>query len=253
MTGSLWIRRPRPAPDARVRLFCVPHAGAGPSFYARWVTELCPAVEVCLVHLPGRESRFAEPPVDDLDVIAERVAAAAEPLLDRPFAWFGHSMGALVAFEVAHRLPVQPRQLFVSGFPPPHRPPPDPPVAHLPDAEFLAHVRTGYGGIPDSLWADQELVALLLPLLRADFAACERYVWSAPPPLSCDITALCGAGDHYVPAHALSGWADLTTGRCTTHVIGHGHFNLTTDRSAVHRLVLDRLGLVPATEGACHD
>jgi medium-chain acyl-[acyl-carrier-protein] hydrolase len=248
-----WIRRPRPRPEARARLFCVPHAGAGPSFYARWVTELPPAVEVCLVHLPGRESRFTETPVDDLDVIAARVASAVEPLLDRPFALFGHSMGALVAYEVAHRLSRQPKQLFVSGFPPPHAPPTDPPVAHLPDAEFLAAVRAGYGGIPDSLWADQDLVRLLLPMLRADFAACERYVWPAHPPLSCDVTALCGAGDHYVPAGALSGWAELTTGRCTTHVIGHGHFNLTTDRSAVHRLVLDRLGMVPASEGAHHD
>lgn len=254
MTGSLWIRRPRPVPEARLRLFCVPHAGAGPSFYARWVIELAwEGVEVCLVHLPGRESRFAEPPVDDLHVIATRVASAAEPLLDRPFAWFGHSMGALVAFEVAHRLPRQPSQLFVSGFPPPHRPDPEPHIAHLPDAEFLAHVRTGYGGIPDSLWADRELVRMLLPVLRADFAACERYTWPAHPPLSCDVAALCGAGDHYVPEHALSGWAELTTGRCTTHVIGDGHFNLVSDRSAVHRLVLDRLGLVPATEGVRHD
>jgi medium-chain acyl-[acyl-carrier-protein] hydrolase len=250
VSGSLWIRRPRPLPDARLRLFCVPHAGAGPSFYARWVTELPPVVEVCLVHLPGRESRFTEPPVDDLDVIAARVAAAAEPLLDRPFAFFGHSMGALVAFEAVHRLPARPRQLFVSGFPPPHRPPTDPPVAHLPDAEFLTHVRTGYDGTPDSLWADQELVRLLLPLLRADFAACERYTWPGHAPLSCDITALCGAGDHYVPAPALAGWAELTTGRFASHVIGRGHFNLVSDRPAVHRLVLDRLGLL---EGACHD
>jgi medium-chain acyl-[acyl-carrier-protein] hydrolase len=250
MTESRWIRRPRPVPEARIRLLCVPHAGAGPSFYARWLTELCPAVEVCLVHLPGRESRFDEPPADDLDLIASRVAAAAQPLLDRPLALFGHSMGALVAYEVAHRLPEEPEHLFVSGSPPPQRPSGDPRIAHLPDAEFLAQVRRGYGGIPDSLWANQELVLMLLPVLRADFAACERYEWRPHPPLRCGISALTGAGDHYVPESTLADWGDLTTGHATTHVIGHGHFNLVSHRAQVQQLVRDRLGLVPTMDWA---
>ncbi|CAM3845980.1 thioesterase II family protein [Kibdelosporangium persicum] len=253
MTESPWIRRPRKVPDARIRLFCVPHAGAGPSFYARWLTELSPAVEVCLVSLPGRETRFDEPPTEDLGFVASRVASAAQPLLDRPFALFGHSMGALVAYEVAHRLPYDPEHLFVSGSPPAHLPSGERSIAHLPDAEFLAEVRHGYGGIPNSLWADQDLIRLLLPVLRADFAACERYRWPGHPPLRCDISALSGAGDHYVPPSALAGWADLTSGQCTTRVIGQGHFNLVSDRAAVHRFVRERLGLVPATEGARHD
>ncbi|MEU8263745.1 alpha/beta fold hydrolase [Micromonospora sp. NPDC048999] len=253
MTGSSWIRRPRVVPEARIRLFCVPHAGAGPSFYARWLTELAPAVEVCLVHLPGRESRFGERPVDDLDLIATRVAEAAQPLLDRPYALFGHSMGATIAYEVAHRLPREPERLFVSGAPAPHRPTDEPPIAHLPDADFLAEVRHGYGGIPDSLWADPDLLRLLLPVLRADFAACEGYRWSARPPLRCDIHACSGAGDHYVPEHSLADWGELTTGRCTADVIGHGHFNLVSDRAAVLRLVREHLGLVAAMEGTRHD
>jgi medium-chain acyl-[acyl-carrier-protein] hydrolase len=255
MTGfaqePLWIRRPKPVPEARVRLFCVPHAGAGPSSYARWLGELSPAVEVCLVHLPGRESRFDEPPLDDLDLIATRVATAARPLLDLPFALFGHSMGALVAYEVAHRLPRMPAHLFVSGSPPPHWPGGEPDIAHLPDAEFLAEVRNGYGGIPDSLWANQELVRMLLPVLRADFAACERYQWPSHPPLRCDVSALSGAQDYYVPESALAGWGDLTTGELTTRVIGHGHFNLVSDRAAVHQFVREQLGVV--LEGARHD
>jgi medium-chain acyl-[acyl-carrier-protein] hydrolase len=236
-----------------MRLFCVPHAGGGPSFYARWLAELAPSVEVCLVHLPGRESRFVEPPVDDIGLIAARVASAARGLLDKPFAFFGHSMGAVIAYEVAHRLPREPVHLFASGSLPPHRISGERPIAHLPDKEFLAEVREGYGGIPDSLWADQELVRLLLPLLRADFTACEQYEWTPRAPLRCDISALCGAGDHYVAESALAGWADLTTGHATTQVIGHGHFNLVSDRADVQRLVWERLGLVPVTEGVGHD
>lgn len=251
MTGSSWIRRPRQVPDARLRLFCVPHAGGGPSFYARWLAELAPSVEVCLVHLPGRESRFVEPPVDDIDLIATQVTSAARGLLDKPFALFGHSMGAVIAYEVAHRLPREPAHLFVSGSLPPHRIVDERPIGHLPDREFLAEVRDGYGGIPDSLWEDKELVRLLLPVLRADFTACEQYEWTPRSPLRCDISALCGEGDHYVAESALADWADLTTGRTTTQMIGHGHFNITSDRAAVQQLVLERLGLVP--EGVGHD
>src|SRR5689334_10708959 len=136
-TGTApWIRRPRPVPDARVRLLCIPHAGGGPAFFARWIAELSPAAEVCLVHLPGRESRFGEPPVDDLDHIAARVATEANELNDRPLALFGHSMGAVLAYEVAQRLLAEPVHLFASGSPPPHHPYADPPIAGLPDNEF---------------------------------------------------------------------------------------------------------------------
>jgi pyochelin biosynthesis protein PchC len=252
MSRPSWIRRPRPVPEAKVRLFCVPHAGAGPSVYAHWPAELSLAAEVCLVHLPGRESRFAEPLLDDIDAIADAVRAAAEPLLDKPFALFGHSMGALVCYEMAHRLPREPVRLFASGSPPPHLPPGEV-IAHLPDAGFLAGVRRGTGDAADPVWDDQELVRLLLPVLRADFAACERYRWPLRPPLRCDVVALCGAGDRFVSHTGLARWAELTTGRCATHVIGHGHFNVVSERAAVHRLIREELGLVPAMEGVRHD
>jgi medium-chain acyl-[acyl-carrier-protein] hydrolase len=249
MTGSPWIKRPRPVPEAEVRLFCLPHAGAGPSFFARWVTELSSSFEVCLVHLPGREARMAELPIDDLEVIATRVAEQARPLLDRPFAFFGHSMGAVIAYEVVHQLPVRPRQLFVSASAPPHCPSPEPRIAHLPDADFLTAVRRGYAGIPDALWHDQQLLRLLLPALRADFAACERYQWQPRPPLDCPITALGGAADPFVPDGSLARWGELTTGDCTVRVLGDGHFYLVDDRAAVHRCIREQLEVAGVRHG----
>jgi surfactin synthase thioesterase subunit len=123
----------------------------------------------------------------------------------------------------------------------------------LPDGVFLQRVRDGYAGIPDLLWENEELLRLVLPVLRADFAACEQYEPSAHPPLRCDISALCGEGDYYVPESALAGWGDLTSGVCTTSVVGQGHFNLVSDRAAVQELIRERLGLVPAMEGARRD
>jgi surfactin synthase thioesterase subunit/malonyl CoA-acyl carrier protein transacylase len=245
VTDSRWIKRPRPVPDARIRLFCVPHAGAGPSFFARWLTELSPAIEVCLVHLPGRESRLDELPLDDLRLIGARAAVAAQPLLDRPFALFGHSMGAIIAYEFAHQAAQDPCHLFASASTPPHQPGSDPPIAHLPDDEFLAAVHRDYGGLPDALWQDADLQQLLLPALRADFGACERYQWTGRPPLHCGISALGGSGDPLVPRGSLVHWADMTTGGCTVRVFDEGHFYLTTARAAVHQFVREQLGVVP--------
>lgn len=241
MTASPWIRRPRPRPEAEARLLCVPHAGAGPSFFARWVSELPAAVEVCLVHLPGRESRLAEPPLDDIELIAERVAREARSLLELPFALLGHSMGAIVAFEVAHR--IEPRHLIASASAPPHRTDLEPPVGHLPDEEFLAAVHASYAGIPDVLWRDPAALRPLLPSLRADFTAFERYRWRERPALRCPISVLGGADDRSVPAEALSGWCELTTGGCRVRVFEGDHFYLVSARAAVQRFVCELLGV----------
>ncbi|MEV7420659.1 alpha/beta fold hydrolase [Streptomyces sp. NPDC089919] len=237
MTSSAWIKRPRPRPDARARLFCVPHAGAGPSYFARWAAELPESVELCLVHLPGREARLTEPPLDDIGAIARRFAAEAAPLLDLPFALFGHSMGAIVAYEAAPLLAAPPRHLFVSAAPPAHRLVEEPPVSHLPDDEFLAEVRRAYAGIPDSVFQDPRLMRLMLPAMRADFAAYEHYRWTGRPQLACPVTALGGSEDALVPADCLAGWGELTAAGCTVRVHEGGHFYLTDVRDEVQALV----------------
>ncbi|MGW1074007.1 thioesterase II family protein [Streptomyces sp. NPDC002537] len=246
MTDSPWIKRPRKLPDAAARLFLVPHGGAGPSALARWVPELAPDIEVCLVHLPGRESRRKEEPLDDLQAIADHVAEGMLPLLDRPFAFLGHSMGAIIAYETAHRLPEEPVHLFASASPPPHRMEDEPPVSHLPDAEFLAEVRRAYAGIPDSIWDDPDMMRIMLPALRADFHAYEHYRWPERPRLSCPVSAFGGTDDILVPTDSLAAWGDLTTGDCRVRKFDGGHFYLTDARAEVQRLVREEFGPVAA-------
>lgn len=245
MSAASWIKRPRPRPDARARLFCVPHAGAGPSYFARWVTEAPPDIEICLVHLPGREARLSELPLDDLTAIAGRVAEEAGPLLDLPFAFLGHSMGAVIAYEAVYRLPAEPRRLFASASPPPHRLIEEPAISHLPDADFLAEVRRAYEGIPDAIWNDAQMMRVMLPSMRADFAAYETYEWTERPPLNCPITALGGSDDVLVPADSIARWAELTSGDCETRIFDGGHFYLTAERDVVQRLVAAALGPTP--------
>ncbi|ATW47347.1 thioesterase II family protein [Streptomyces xantholiticus] len=249
-TASPWIKRPRSLPMARARLFCVPHGGGGPSSFARWVTGLAPDTEVCLVHLPGREGRLREEPLTDLMLIAAHVAEAMTPLLDVPFAFFGHSMGSIIAYEAALRLTEEPRHLFVSASPPPHRVQEEPPFAHLPDAEFLDGVRRSYDGIPDTVWNDEELMRIMLPSMRADFAAYETYRWQQREPLRCPITVLGGKDDPLVPDETLADWSQLTSGDCRTQLFEGGHFYVNEARPRLQQLVREALGApVPVAKG----
>ncbi|PCG84638.1 putative thioesterase [Streptomyces sp. WZ.A104] len=240
-TASPWIKRPRVLPEARARLFCVPHGGGGPSSFARWVPGLAPEVEVCLIHLPGRESRLREEPLTDLRLIAAHIAEAMAPLLDRPFALLGHSMGAIIGYEAALLLPAAPSHVFASASPPPHGVEEEPPVSHLPDAEFLAEVRRSYDGIPDVVWNDADLMALMLPSLRSDFAAYEEYRWRPSEPLPCPVTVLGGKDDPLAPVGTLSDWSRLTSGICRTLLFDGGHFYLNEARPQVQDLVREAL------------
>ncbi|MEV7003823.1 alpha/beta fold hydrolase [Streptomyces sp. NPDC093982] len=190
---------------AQRRLFVFPHAGAGASAY-RLAAYLPDTVEVCTVQLPGRETRFAEPALTSLD---EAVAALA-PLIadhaDLPYAFFGHSMGSLIAFETARRLRALgtplPDRLFLSGMRAPGLPDRDPRHT-LPDEQLLATAE--FGGV------DTELQELLLPLLRADLTLCETYTHRAEAPLPCPLTVLAGSDDHSVDGTELADWRKHTS------------------------------------------
>ena len=231
-----WITWPRPNPRARLRLFCIAHAGGGASSFRGWADALPPQVEVCPVQLPGRENRVVEPAFDRLEPLVEALANAVDPLLELPFAVFGHSNGALIGFELARTLRARgrpgPVHLFASGRRAPDLPADRPPTHHLPDPEFLEELQQ-LGGIPTQLLEHQELLSLLLPALRADVTIHETYAYREGAPLDCPITAYGGLVDPRVSREQLQAWGRHTRAGFLLRMFPGGHFYLHDDRAAV--------------------
>ncbi|BCJ55998.1 thioesterase [Actinoplanes sp. NBRC 14428] len=214
MTTSAWLRGPvSSGATPRQRLFVFPHAGAGASAY-RLSAFLPDTVEVCTVQLPGRENRFAEPALTSLDAAVDALAPLIAGRTELPYAFFGHSMGALIAFETARRLrglgaPL-PVRLFLSGMRAPGRPDRRPRHA-LPDDELLA--TADFDGV------DEELRELLLPVLRADLTLCETYAPRDEAPLPCPVTVLAGADDDSVDEADLAAWREHTSAGFELHLV----------------------------------
>jgi medium-chain acyl-[acyl-carrier-protein] hydrolase len=232
-----WVLRSRRPLPGRVRLFCLPYAGGSASAYRAWEDGLPADLEASPVQLPGRGARFREPSFRRLGELVPALADGLAPLLDRPFALFGHSMGAVVAFELVRELRRRgapaPVLLAVSGRQAPRRPEPEPPFAHLPDAEFLEEVRRRYDGIPPEVLAERELLHLLLPALRADVEALEGYVYRADAPLACAISCFGGEDDPHVTVADLEAWRDETSARVTVRRFPGGHFFVESARGEV--------------------
>jgi surfactin synthase thioesterase subunit len=224
-----------------VRLYCFPHGGGSAADYVRWNARM-PGVEVWGVQLPGRGGRVAEQPVIRIDKL---VAAIADEVGFRaPYALFGHSFGALVAYELAVELrrrgQPQPARIFVSGFPAPHLPRRTVTISHLPDDEFLREVERRHGGVPEEVLADPSLLAAVLPALRADYEALESYVYSPEPGLACPLTVLNGDYDRISPAD-LAAWQDISTEPIVQRTFPGGHFYLRERPDQVVRAILATL------------
>jgi medium-chain acyl-[acyl-carrier-protein] hydrolase len=246
-----WVLSPRPNPKATLRLVCFPYAGVGPSVYRPWLTALPGHIEARFVQLPGRESRWREPALTNLAAIADRVTQALVPHLDAPFAFYGHSLGALLSFEVTRRLRAaggpMPRQLLLGAHRGAQLPNPHPPIRHLADDAFVAETRRRYDGIPQAVLDNPELLELMLPCLRADFTAFETYEYRAEAPLDVPISAFGGDLDTYVRTHEVAGWRDQTTSRFRMRVIPGNHFFLQTARDQVIAAVVDDLAVALET------
>jgi surfactin synthase thioesterase subunit len=222
-----WLARSPAHPEGRLRLFCFPYAGGSASAYARWGDELPAEVDVCPIQLPGRDNRLAEPPFTRLVPLAAALADALEPHLEGAFAFFGHSMGALASYELTCELlrrgRVVPLHLFVSACRAPHLPDPDPPVHALPEPELIEELRR-LDGTSEQVLENAELRLLVLPTLRADFAACETYVHARAEPLSIPITAFGGLSDAKVSREQLAAWREHTRDVFSLRMFPGNHF-----------------------------
>jgi medium-chain acyl-[acyl-carrier-protein] hydrolase len=241
---SKWFACPRPNVEARLRLFCFPYAGGGAVIYRHWAESLPAEVEVCALQLPGRGSRMREPPLTRVTDIVRIVATELAPYLDRPFAFFGHSLGALVGFELARRLRreigVEPERLFVSGRRAPQIPSSEPVTYDLPEQEFKDELRRLNGTHSEVLEHD-ELMELMLPLLRADFEVCDTYRYETGPRLSCPITALGGLDDEAVPRANIAAWAEQTDGPFRLRMLPGDHFFLHSAEATLLQVVAREL------------
>ncbi|HSV66000.1 MAG TPA: alpha/beta fold hydrolase [Mycobacteriales bacterium] len=242
--GPTWVRVTRPRPAARLNLICLPFAGGGASRYRDWPDQLPENIAVVPVQLPGREDRLLEPVVDSMEPLVSRLLAGLAGQLDRPVALFGHSMGALIAFELATRLRVlghEPVHVFVSGCRAPYLPRRSADRHMLPDPEFIASVRE-LNGIPPELADNADFLDLVLPTLRGDFTLVETYRYRDQPPLRCPVSVLGGLGDSEVSQADLAAWSRHTTGPCQVHLLPGDHFFVDTARPALLRLVSAKLG-----------
>ena len=236
-----------------MRLFCFHHAGGSAAVFRTWSDGL-PDLEVHAIQLPGRGSRFRETPYPRLRDLARDVAEGIGSRLQGAYALFGHSFGGLVAFEVGRELARRGQgdlvHLFVSGRRGPRLPDPVQPIHGLDDAALLREVCARYGGIPDAILREPELLQLLLPALRADLEALETYAYQPQVPLTCPIAAFGGADDPWATAGELEAWRPETTGDFSVHRFAGGHFYLQGAESLVCQEILSRLAVQGAPASA---
>lgn len=241
--NQILIKRWLPAfgsnPRAKLRLFCLPHAGGGASAFYSWTAVLPFSIEVCPVQLPGREARLGEPCFRSVSELTGALRPVIEAAADRPFAIFGHSMGALVAFELARALP--PEHLFVAGHAAPHLPHLDPNLHHVPDDRFIAEVERRYQAIPAGVKTDAELLALILPPLRGDFEIVETYRHQHGAALLCPISAFGGAANASTSMQDLDAWRMHTRSAFLLHTLPGGHFFVQTARERMLNGILEDL------------
>lgn len=235
-------------PDAPLRLFAFPFAGGNAQVFRDLAPRLGPEIEVVGVDYPGRGQRFGEEPLHHLPDLVRDLAAHVRPLLDRPFAFYGHSNGALVAFELARHMGRAfyrwPETLVVGA----KRCPTlgVEAVSHtLPREDFIAMLR-GYGGTPPDVFASPEIMELFLPILRADFALSETHALVDPTPLDAPIHAIAGSGDGLAPPHEVRAWGALTRRDFRFHEVDGGHFFLHTEPDALASIL--RTVLAPAAQ-----
>ncbi len=231
MSANPWLKFPRSNPKASLRLFCLPFAGGGPSTFQSWPKLLPEHVEVVAYAFPGRESRIKEALIDNFDVLLDHLVNATIPYLDKPFAFFAHSMGAFIGYELVKALErkgFNTRYLFVSGSRAPHVSEEEHKLCALPDDELIEQLSTRYNAIPEIFLNDKQFMALLLPILRADIGLIETYVYQESEGLHCPIFAFGSLEDPETTDENVEGWRKHTHASFSTQMFPGGHFYINT-------------------------
>lgn len=229
-----------------MRLLCLAHAGAGASVFRSWAAVAPCGLEISAISQPGREGRYTEPLLRDVGALVQDIVRLECSTFERPYALLGHSMGALIAFELARALRAAggpaPRRLFVSAFRAPHLPEWRAPLHGLPEALLKAELQR-LQGTPSEILADPEMMQTLLPALRADLESVERYQHRVEPPLLCPITCLGGVTDDRVGRLELGAWRRHTTNEFRLRLFPGAHFYLYRTPALVLRAVAADLGI----------
>jgi medium-chain acyl-[acyl-carrier-protein] hydrolase len=231
---------PQTNSTAKFRLFCFPYSGAGASIFRTWAAPLAPHIEVVAIQLPGRENRRKEALFSHMPSLIQALTSALLPYLDRPFMFFGHSVGALISFEVARQLrqceQQCPLQLIVSGRSAPQFPASTPPIHQLPDADFLEKLQR-YNGTPAIVLNNADLMNVFMPILRADLAMNETYLYAPEAPFDFPIAALGGLQDTQVSQAALSAWREQTYSNFCLKLLPGNHFFLKDQQTEILQFI----------------
>jgi medium-chain acyl-[acyl-carrier-protein] hydrolase len=247
----------QPKAAARLQLYCFPHAGGAPVSFFPWNALLGPEIECIGVQYPGRGQRWSERSCASLAELVEEIFSGWEEIPAKPFAFYGHSFGGLLAFELARRLRLAgrpgPEWLFVGASRAPQLDLLHPPIHHLPDAEFVDAMQSRYGGIPAAIRAEREMMELFMVPMRADLKAYELYRMEEEAPLAIPITAFSGTEDVAVPSSCMEGWAVQTEAGFELKIVPGGHFFAQDGLRAVTECMRERLlrpgeGIAPVIE-----
>lgn len=240
---SHWISCRTPRSGTRLRLFCFPYAGRGASTFRDWVRDAPEWLDVCPIQLPGREGRWGEEPFSRLEPLIDVLCHELAPCFQRPFALFGCSMGAIIAFELARALARRDRtpvHLFTAARRAPGRPESCPPIHHLCDDEFIRQLGR-YAGTPSEVLDSPEVISVYLPSIRADFALCERYVYRRGDVLQCPVTVFGGRTDPHVSLDDLADWRSVAASSFALQMFDGGHFFVHSQGTTLLRAIASQL------------
>lgn len=241
---SSWIANKKPNDRAKIRIFCFPCAGAGASYFRNWHEQFLPEIDFLTMQLPGRENRFSEPLYKNMTQLVRDFAESLRPYMNMPFAFFGHSLGALICYELTKYLrrthnPI-PLQLFIAAYRAPHLPNPKPILHNLPDDDFIDELMY-YRGIPEEIIQNKEMLELITPIIKADYKIHETYIYKPEERLGCPIMVFGGIEDGFVSFNDLEGWREETAGECQIRMLPGGHYFINDNCALIVKTIKDNL------------